>query len=80
MRAWAHAGRGIAAAVAIALSFITIPDKARADQGGISFWLPGSFGSLAATPVTPGWALGLGWTLLTAVAFGVLPAFRREEP
>jgi hypothetical protein len=31
---------------------------AKADQGGISFWLPGAFGSLAATPVTPGWALG----------------------
>jgi hypothetical protein len=59
MRAWAHAGRGIAAAAAITLSFLTIADKARADQGGISFWLPGAFGSMAATPVTPGWALGL---------------------
>lgn len=29
-----------------------------ADQGGLSFWLPGAFGSLAATPTTPGWALG----------------------
>lgn len=28
--------------------------------------------------VVAGWALGLGWTLLTAVAFGVLPA-RRED-
>ena len=26
---------------------------AAADQGGISFWLPGAFGSLAATPLTP---------------------------
>ena len=24
--------------------------------GGVSFWLPGIFGSLAAVPVTPGWA------------------------
>jgi hypothetical protein len=30
-----------------------------ADQGGIGFWLPGTFGSLAATPLEPGWSLGL---------------------
>ena len=29
-----------------------------ADQGGISFWLPGAFGSFAATPLAPGWAMG----------------------
>jgi hypothetical protein len=29
---------------------------ARADEGGVSFWLPGLFGSFAATPVTPGWS------------------------
>jgi hypothetical protein len=27
-----------------------------ADEGGVSFWLPGNFGSLAATPGTPGWS------------------------
>jgi hypothetical protein len=27
-----------------------------ADEGGISFWLPGNFGSLAAAPGTPGWS------------------------
>ena len=32
---------------------------ARADEGGVGSWLPGSFGSLAATPLTPGWSLGL---------------------
>ena len=32
--------------------------EARADQGGVSFWLPGAFGSLAATPLVPGWSLG----------------------
>jgi hypothetical protein len=30
--------------------------NARADEGGISFWLPGNFGSLAAAPATPGWS------------------------
>ncbi|UVK41583.1 transporter [Mesorhizobium sp. AR10] len=29
-----------------------------ADEGGISFWLPGQYGSFAATSTTPGWA----WT------------------
>jgi hypothetical protein len=31
------------------------PHAARADQGGLSFWLPGVFGSLAAVPGVPGW-------------------------
>jgi hypothetical protein len=31
---------------------------ASADENGISFWLPGQFGSLAAVPMTPGWSLG----------------------
>jgi len=29
---------------------------ARADEGGVSFWIPGFFGSLAAVPATPGWS------------------------
>ena len=32
-------------------------DCASADEGGVSFWIPGLFGSLAATPQQPGWAL-----------------------
>src|SRR5262249_31689732 len=27
-----------------------------ADEGGVSFWVPGFFGSLAATPQQPGWS------------------------
>lgn len=30
--------------------------------------------------VVAGWALGLGWTLLTAVVFGLLPGPRRDLP
>src|SRR5512144_3021780 len=33
-----------------------IPSPAFADAGGVGFWLPGIFGSLAATPTVPGWA------------------------
>ena len=32
------------------------PRAAMADEGGVSFWLPGNFGSLAAAPGVPGWA------------------------
>jgi hypothetical protein len=30
---------------------------AAADEGGVSFWIPGFFGSLAAAPQQPGWSL-----------------------
>jgi hypothetical protein len=32
-------------------------NDARADEDGVSFWIPGLFGSLAATPQQPGWTL-----------------------
>jgi len=35
-----------------ALAFV--PNTAAADEGGVSFWIPGLFGSLAATPQQPG--------------------------
>jgi hypothetical protein len=33
------------------------PRIALADEGGVSFWLPGAFASLAAVPQQPGWSL-----------------------
>ena len=33
--------------------------SALADEGGVSFWLPGQYGSLAAVPHDPGWSLPL---------------------
>src|SRR5262249_42415548 len=36
---------------------IALPKSALADEGGVSFWLPGFFGSLAAAPLQPGWSL-----------------------
>src|SRR5262249_1919587 len=32
------------------------PKIAIADEGGASFWLPGTFGSFAAVPAEPGWS------------------------
>jgi hypothetical protein len=46
------------ALAALTLAASLLPEPAQADQGGLSFWLPGAFGSLAATPVTPGWSMG----------------------
>src|SRR3954466_319553 len=41
----------------LALTGIALePDPTRADEGGVSFWVPGFFGSLAATPQTPGFS------------------------
>lgn len=42
-----------------AITFLAIastPTIASADEAGVSFWIPGFFGSLAATPQQPGWS------------------------
>jgi hypothetical protein len=41
--------------VAAVATFALAPEISRADEGGVSFWAPGVFGSLAATPQQPGW-------------------------
>ncbi|MBR1279089.1 transporter [Bradyrhizobium sp. AUGA SZCCT0283] len=44
------------ALVAIAFAAVaSVPTIVWADESGISFWIPGTFGSLAATPQQPGW-------------------------
>ena len=45
-RRWAFAAGAVLCAC--------IPTSSFADEGGVSFWLPGLFGSLAATPLQPG--------------------------
>jgi len=40
------------------ISSFAICTSARADEGGVSFWIPGFFGSLAAVPAqAPGWSV-----------------------
>jgi hypothetical protein len=41
------------------LAALCLANGARADEGGVSFWVPGLFGSLAAVPQQPGWALAI---------------------
>jgi len=44
-------------AVLACTTIAAAPKLAFADEGGVSFWLPGFFGSLAAAPQQPGWSL-----------------------
>jgi hypothetical protein len=46
----------IVTALVVATSALTL-ETSRADEGGVSFWVPGLFGSLAAVPGTPGLSL-----------------------
>src|SRR6516225_5732696 len=53
-----RSSRSIASIALLALAAVaSAPQVALADEGGVSFWLPGFFGSLAAAPQQPGWAL-----------------------
>jgi len=46
-----------ACALAAIVAAGLVPAPAQADEGGVSMWVPGFFGSLAAAPQVPGWAL-----------------------
>ncbi len=50
------ARRWVLVSAAAAVSVAAAPLTAHADEKGISFWLPGLFGSFASVPVDPGWS------------------------
>src|SRR5438045_3832819 len=54
-----------------------VPKAAMADEGGVSFWVPGLFGSLAATPQQPGWSFASIY-YHTSVSAGADVAFARQ--
>jgi hypothetical protein len=60
---------------ACAVAFVTKP--AAADEGGVSFWIPGFFGSLAAAPQQPGWSFTT-FFYHTSVSAGGDVAFARQ--
>ena len=64
-----HAGRLVAIA-----ALASCPEISRADEGGVSFWLPGQYASLAAVPQTPGWALGVTYYHSNVAASGAVAA------
>jgi hypothetical protein len=50
--------RSVAASLALVLgAALSLPTLSYADEDGVSFWLPGIFGSLAAVPQQPGFML-----------------------
>jgi hypothetical protein len=53
------------------------PSVSLADESGVSFWLPGIFGSLAAAPAQPGWAFAAVY-YHTSVSAGADVARSRE--
>jgi hypothetical protein len=67
-----------ALAAALALGALTgVPTAAKADEGGVSFWIPGFFGSLAASPLVPGFSYAnIGYN--TSVSAGADVAFARQ--
>ena len=73
----AHRRRlGVAASV-LATATMFFSHSALADENGISFWVPGFFGSLAATPQQPGWSLATIY-YHTSVSAGADVARSRE--
>jgi hypothetical protein len=56
-----------------------MPNIGKADEGGVSFWVPGFFGSLAATPQQPGFTIAEIY-YHTSVSAGGSVAFARDVP
>jgi hypothetical protein len=61
----------------LACTAVGASTSATADEGGISFWVPGFFGSLAAAPAQPGFALANIY-YHTSVSAGADVAFARQ--
>lgn len=69
-----HAGFALAA-----LMFGVLPEPVLADQAGVSYWVPGRFGSLAAVPTVPGWSMAEVYYHTTVGASGAAAAAREIE-
>jgi hypothetical protein len=65
------------AAAVLCVAVCSSSNFARADEGGVSFWVPGFFGSLAATPLVPGFSFANIY-YHTSVSAGGNVAFARQ--
>jgi hypothetical protein len=61
---------------AVIAAWLALTGTALADQGGVSFWLPGAFGSLTATPLQPGWSFASFYLHASVEAGGNVSASR----
>jgi hypothetical protein len=78
MTTTAAAGFAQRGASLLVLATLTMaPTIAAADEGGVSFWVPGFFGSLAAAPQQPGFSLATIYYHTTVSAGGDV-AFARQ--
>jgi len=55
------------------------PTPAHADEGGGSFWQPGTYDSFAAVPVEPGWSFSATYTHASASAGAAVAAAREIQ-
>lgn len=78
MKSYFMSGSRLIGALAVTLALLS-PKPAAADENGISFWLPGLYGSLAATPTTPGWSLGAIYYHANLNASGATAASRQFQ-
>jgi hypothetical protein len=61
------------------LMFASLPEPAYADETGVSYWLPGRFSSLAATPQVPGWSMAAVYYHTTVEASGAVAAAKQIQ-
>jgi len=66
----------VVAAATFAVAAVLLPELGLADEGGTSFWIPGSYGSMAAVPPPPGWSLTIVNEYNAATAGGDVAAAR----
>src|SRR5450631_2776612 len=71
--------RRLSVSLAATLLLAFSAQVARADESGISFWLPGLYGSLAATPATPGWSVATIYYHTSGNASGAAAAAREAQ-
>lgn len=64
---------------AIGALLVLCPAASRADESGISFWLPGQISSLPATPVAPGWSMAAVYYHTSVAASGAVAAAREIQ-
>jgi hypothetical protein len=66
-------------ACAIVALLILAPQVSRADESGISFWLPGQVSSLPAVPAVPGWSMAAVYYHTSVAASGAVAAAREIQ-
>src|SRR5262245_58749070 len=71
------AARLCAIAFPFLISAVPGPTISKADEGGVSFWLTGQFGSLAAVPQQPGWSFASVYYHTSLSAGGNVSAARQ---